>query len=183
MVADAKGQKMSKSKGNVVNPIEFVDKYGADALRMALVYGVAPGSKVPLSEEKVKGMRNFANKVWNVARFANSYQTDIVATETSKEDKWITSELNKTIAKATQSLERYRFGDAAEAVYDFIWHKLADDYIEKIKGKKTNEAKETLLMVVKQSLKLLHPFMPFVTEAIWREMDHSSMLISNEWPS
>ena len=187
MVADAKGVKMSKSKGNVINPIELVDKYGADALRMALVYGVAPGSRIPLSEEKVRGMRNFANKIWNVARFVNSVQGLASSVQTvTDDDKWILDELNKLIKSVTKALEKYRFNQAAEEMYEFVWHKFADMYIEKVKNRK-EEASPTLRHVLITSLKLLHPFMPFVTEAIWGEIKElrkypDQMLITSSWP-
>lgn len=195
MVADAKGVKMSKSKGNVINPIELVDKYGADALRMTLLFGVAPGSAIPLSEDKVRGMRNFSNKVWNVARFVlefvgtNSHAGyRVPGLEFNEDDKWILDELKKLILSITSSLESYRIGNATEELYEFIWHKFADIYLEKVKHRRI-EAGPTLRKVLKTSLILLHPFMPFVTEAVWQEMrTHGSpefdspLLISAKWP-
>jgi len=186
MVADTKGVKMSKSKGNVVNPIDLVNKYGADALRVALVYGVAPGSKIPLSEEKVRGMRNFANKIWNIARFVESANHSSQTANPVEDDNWIMDELNKLIKSVTVSLEKYRFNDAAESMYEFVWHKFADVYIEKVKGRKEG-ASPTLRHVLITCLKLLHPFMPFVTEAIWWEIKDlrkypDEMLITTAWP-
>lgn len=188
MVADSKGVKMSKSKGNVINPLDLVEKYGADALRMSLIYGIPAGSKVILADEKVRGMRNFANKIWNIARFVFLIQTPSEKQITSKhqDDKWILKELKDTTQKTTSSLERYELNDAAEEVYDFIWHKFADIYIEKSKERR-NETQPILIFVLQESLKLLHPFMPFVTEAIWGEIKSlrekpDELLITSSWP-
>jgi valyl-tRNA synthetase len=183
MVVDAKGQKMSKSKGNVINPSILIDKYGADALRMALVYGIAPGSRVPLAEDKVRAMRNFANKVWNISRFVSSIdEIEVAENKPNADDKWIQDELAKTIKIVTDGLTKYRFNQAAEEIYDFIWHRLADVYIEKVKERRA-EALPTLKHVLRDSLKLLHPFMPFVTEAIWQELKlDEDMLAISKWP-
>lgn len=196
MVADKHGVKMSKSRGNVINPIEMVDKYGADALRMSLVYGIPAGGKVILSDDKVRGMRNFANKLWNIARFVTMESSTgkkhkpIHKDPTSLKlrgasDKWIIEELDKTIQTVTDSLEKYRFNDASEVVYEFVWHKFADVYIEKTKDRR-KDAQPTLEFVLQESLKLLHPFMPFVTEAIWQENKKrfdSPFLATASWPS
>lgn len=192
MVADAKGVKMSKSKGNVVNPIELVDKYGADALRMTLLYGVAPGSKIPLAEEKVKGMRNFANKIWNMGRFikmmCDEYNDEIPpyspTAPLSSEDKEIISQLHEVIKKVTASMGKYRFSDAAEALYEFMWHTLADVYIEQVKSRKNDPlALSTVRHVYTTCITLLHPFMPFVTEAVWQKLSPSpSLLATASWP-
>lgn len=187
MVVDEKGVKMSKSKGNVINPIDLVDKYGADALRMSLVYGIPSGSKVILSDDKVRGMRNFANKIWNVARFVTFNNEDLnksPAKPSHKDDKWILKELDNTTSKMNKALDEYKLNEASEEIYEFIWHKFADVYIEKTKTRR-NDAQSTLELVLQQSLKLLHPFMPFVTEAIWKEnttLFDSSLLITSNWP-
>ncbi len=183
MVVDAKGQKMSKSKGNVVNPSELIEKYGADALRMSLVYGIAPGSRVPLAEEKVRAMRNFANKVWNIARFAAEGEKEQVDEKQTinDDDQWILEELRKTTEIVNEGLSTFRFNQSAEEIYEFIWHKLADVYLEKIKTRK-NESLPTLIQVLKTSLKLLHPFMPFVTEAAYAEIGEG-LLINEDWPN
>jgi valyl-tRNA synthetase len=191
MVADAKGVKMSKSKGNVINPIELIDKYGADALRFSLLYGAPAGSKVILSEQKVKGMRNFSNKIWNIARFVSTSKSPHLSAneQINKDDEWILSELDKTIKVVTKSLDTYKLNEAAEEIYDFVWHKFADIYIEKTKerdGEKfgvRESAIPVLHEVLNKSLKLLHPFMPFVTEAIWQEMGDKDLLIVSEWPT
>ncbi len=188
MVADKNGLKMSKSKGNVVDPMELVEKYGADALRMSLMFGVASGSKIIFSEDKVRGMRNFANKVWNIARFVAQdrkiQDTNNKIQINNDDDRWILEELEKTTKTVTRALERYRFNTASEYLYEFIWHKFADVYIEKIKSRKA-DAQPTLELVLEQSLKLLHPFMPFVTEAIWEEIGmtkQQGLLIRSAWP-
>ena len=196
MVADKKGVKMSKSKGNVINPIELVEKYGADALRMSLIYGTSAGSKVILSEEKVRGMRNFANKVWNLGRyvqsvFANSDAiTFILPKGLRPEDKKILDELNSLIKTVTHSLEKYRFNFALEAIYEFTWHTLADRYVEETKIRSQNKDKVclyTLRNTFLTILKLLHPFAPFVTETIWQELMvlrkyPDQLLLTSSWP-
>lgn len=185
MVADKFGKKMSKSKGNVVNPIEMIDTYGADALRMSLVYGIPAGGKVILSDDKVRGMRNFANKVWNIARFIQMETARDESKEKHKDDVWIEKELEKTIKTVTVSLEKFRFNEASETIYEFIWHTFADIYIEKTKDRR-KQAQKTLEYVFEESLKLLHPFMPFITEAIWEKMYFSktkTRLIKTSWPT
>ena len=192
-VADKEGKKMSKSKGNVINPLELVDKYGADALRFSLIYGTPAGSKVILSDEKVKGMRNFSNKVWNMGRFLKMLIEEQGETlipefsaslETSETDKKMVSRLAEIIQIVTQALENFKLSLAAETLYDFIWHEIADVYIEEVKQR---QDKKTGLAVLKhiylQSLKLLHPFMPFVTEAVWSELGQKDQLIASHWPT
>ncbi len=172
-VVDAKGQKMSKSKGNVVNPIDLVDRYGADAFRASLIFGTSPGGNVPLTEAKVIGMRNFTNKIWNIGRFiymnknvegANKNQNPKTIKELEKEFK----EVKKKYIKA---MEGYHFSQALGFVYEFIWHRFADYYIEQLKDGIINgniEAREKLEEIYLENLKMLHPFTPFVTEAVWR---------------
>src|SRR5262249_43829224 len=136
MVTDEKGAKMSKSKGNVVNPIDLVQKYGADALRIALVAGSAPGNPIALSENKVKGYRNFANKLWNIARYIEGLGEKVKGKEKTPllaEDKEILTELHTLIETTTRNLDNYRFSDAALGLYEFIWNRLASDYLEKTK--------------------------------------------------
>ncbi|MBU2592324.1 MAG: valine--tRNA ligase [Patescibacteria group bacterium] len=179
-VVDEKGQKMSKSKGNVVNPTEIYQKYGADALRMALIYGVAPASNIALSEKKIEAMRNFCNKIWNAARFifinleipnpksqiSNKFQNSKF--KIRKEDREILKLLRKTINSVNKNLDEYRFGQALEEIYQFFWHYFCDLYIEATKNRK-EEALPVLLEVLITSLKLLHPFAPFVTESIYQQ--------------
>jgi len=189
LVRDKYGVKISKSKGNVIDPIEMVDKYGADALRMASIWGCLVENDNSLSEDNIRGQRNFANKVWNIARFVlSNKQSEGVKKQESKnkDDKWILKELKETIMKVTKALDNYRLNEAAEEIYDFIWHKFADVYIEKIKNRR-EETQPVLLDVLDYSLRLLHPFMPFVTEAIYSEMKDikkypKRMLISSQWP-
>ena len=177
-VVDAKGQKMSKSHGNVLDPIELVDKYGADALRFTLVFGAAPGSDIAVSEDKIRGMRNFANKIWNAARFVMSFESD---TKGSKD-----TDVNKKIAHITKQvtlyIEKYRFNDAAELLYESFWHWFCDQVIEQAKvGEISTTALQEGLVTY---LKLLHPFMPFVTEEIWSKMPggNTTPLIVSPWP-
>ncbi len=176
MVADAKGVKMSKSKGNVINPIDLIDKYGADALRISLMYGTPAGSKVILSDDKVRSMRNFANKVWNAARFLESFSGEGPVNEAF--EIWYSKDIPESI---TKDLENFRLDKAAEKIYEAIWHEFCDIRIEEAKkgGINSTQLKEAFLVL----LKLLHPFMPFVTEAIWQEMGNKDLLITSSWPT
>jgi valyl-tRNA synthetase len=192
MVTDAKGAKMSKSKGNVVNPLDIVAKYGADALRIALVAGAAPGNPIALSEAKVKGYRNFGNKIWNIGRFIQLQEQDLGAAKTSgldglaltADDRSILKGMSDLIGQTTAHLDKMRFSDAALGLYDFIWNTFANTYLENNKGRSD---KAVYLAVVKSvylnSLRLLHPFMPFVTEAVWQKLQpEGGLLISGPWP-
>ena len=192
LVRDEKGQKMSKSKGNVIDPLPIIEKFGTDALRMSLIVGNTPGTDLSLSEEKIKGYRNFANKIWNASRFVlleKCNQKDYSPQKvTQKDDKLILSELEKIIKKTTILLEKYRFDLAAEKLYHFFWHTFCDKYIETTK-KRRAQAQPTLLFILSTSLKLLHPFMPFVTESVWqiarKENENffkSKALIIAPWP-
>jgi valyl-tRNA synthetase len=196
VLRDEKGQKMSKSKGNGVNPNEAVEKYGADAVRMALVTGRDNGNDLLISkqqmEERIKGYRNFSNKLWNIGRFVEGIDIEKENVEKlNEDDKWILSELDKLIVSTSDNFDRYRLGQAAEEIYNFVWHKFADIYIEKVKNRK-NEASPTLRRTLRDCLKLLHPFMPFVTEALWQELKSfkcldqgttEKTLIMAKWPS
>lgn len=182
LVRDKNGVKISKSKGNVIDPIEMVNKYGSDALRIASIWGALVENDSSLSEENINGQRKFANKVWNIARFILSNQSDDQKSKArNADDEWIIEELKLTTKKVTKALDKYRLNEAAEGIYDFLWHKLADIYIEKAKHRR-NAAQPTLIKVLDSSLRLLHPFMPFVTEQIWQEMGKKDLLISTEWP-
>jgi valyl-tRNA synthetase len=183
LIRDDKGEKISKSKGNVINPLEMVEKYGADALRMGLIWGALVENDVSLSEENIKGQRNFANKIWNVARFI-SMEEKGKRVKRNDDDNEIVGEMRKSARRVTRLLEKYRLNEAAEEVYDFIWNKFANDYLEKTKDRR-KDAQWTLEYVLQESLKLLHPFMPFVTEAVWQELNErfdSSNLITASWP-
>ncbi|MEK7160605.1 MAG: valine--tRNA ligase, partial [Patescibacteria group bacterium] len=169
MVRDAKGQKMSKSKGNVIDPMDMVEKYGADALRFSLVYGMAAGTDLSMSEDKIRGMRNFCNKLWNIARFVETNreiknQKSKIKNTLNTEDKDILDKTQTLVNSVTKDLENYRFGQAAEKLYDFIWHELADKEIENCKVKP--ERLSTLCSVYLACLQLLSPFMPFITSEI-----------------
>lgn len=185
MVTDAKGAKMSKSKGNVINPIDLVDKYGADALRIALIAGAAPGNPVSLSEPKVKGYRNFANKVWNMGRFLSS-KFDVSEINWMKNidlSSPLWQERNVLINQVTNDLEKLRFSEAALALYEFMWNRLANEEIEKTKNGASTSQLATLLQIYLDSLILLHPFMPFVTEAVWQELQpNTGVLALSTWP-
>jgi valyl-tRNA synthetase len=196
LVRDAKGQKMSKSKGNVVNPLEMVDKYGADALRASLLFGIGQGADVPFSEDKVRAMRNFVTKIWNIGRFIsesiNKINTDLPFYEAgidqkNPNDKEILTKLERLIQNTSESLENYDFSRGLGLIYDFLWHELADIYIEKIKSRIENKEQTPLIIarhVFLNCLALLHPFMPFVTESLWTQFKHedNQMLIISNWP-
>jgi len=186
LIRDKEGQKISKSKGNVIDPIEMCQKYGADALRMGIIWGTLVENDVSLSEENIKGQRNFANKIWNVARYVLS---EPAGQKTKKkdqkdEDRLIIKELSQTSQAVTKLIDKYRLNEAAGEIYDFIWHKFADNYLESTKTRRP-EAQKTLEYVLQESLKLLHPFMPFVTEVIWqtgKDRFDSPTLITASWP-
>jgi valyl-tRNA synthetase len=182
LVRDEKGQKFSKTKGIGFDPVAMIEKYGADALRMALVIGNPPGNDLKIEENKVLAYRNFANKIWNASRYVLSYEEKIKKNQPNQDDQWILKELEKTTKKVTQLINRYRFDLAAETVYHFFWHTYCDQYLEMSK-KRRDEAQPTLLQVLKISLKLLHPFMPFITESIYQRLpDHGQALIIERWP-
>ena len=184
LVRDSQGRKMSKSLGNGIDPLEVIDKYGADALRFTLITGNAPGNDMRFYWEKVEASRNFANKIWNAARFAMNYLSidKIELPEKLEiEDKWILNELNATVKSVCENLDKFELGIAAQNLYDFIYDKLCDWYIELVKPRlfETNEDKETnlsaqnvLCFVLEKTLALLHPFMPFITEEIWQSLPH-----------
>ena len=175
LVRDKEGQKISKSKGNVIDPIVMTDKYGADALRMALVWGANVDNDISLSEDNVKGMRNLANKIWNAGRFVESAKLNALPSAHK-----IENELKKIIKEVTEHLEKFRLNQAAELIYDKFWHWYCDEVIEMAKSGKISQ--EDLKQGLKVFLKLLHPFMPFVTEAIWRELGLPGQLILQSWP-
>ena len=196
LVRDAQGRKMSKSLGNGIDPLEIIEKYGADALRYALATGNSPGNDMRFSDEKIEAARNFANKLWNASRFVRMNLTidEIKLPEADKlasEDKWILNEFNKLTASVTESLDKYEVGIALSEIYDFTWDVFCDWYIELCKARlndKDNEgnavAQNVLAFVLTGILKLLHPFMPFITEEIYQALPHTdeSIMIS-EYPS
>jgi valyl-tRNA synthetase len=199
LVRDEKGQKMSKSKGNVIDPLELIDGYGADALRFTLAAMAAQGRDIKLSASRVEGYRNFATKLWNAARFAEINGCVPVKSfdpASAKEtiNRWITGESERAVAQVTEGLEAYRFNDAAGAIYSFIWHVFCDWYLELTKpilgGSNEAAAAETRAMtafVLDRALKLLHPFMPFVTEELWAKLaaegeGRETLLVLAPWP-
>jgi valyl-tRNA synthetase len=183
LVRDAEGQKMSKSKGNVIDPLHVMEQFGTDALRFTLASMASPGRDIKLAEERIEGYRNFANKIWNATRFSlmnlDGPRTATVPTERAFPDRWILSRLNQTIRSVTSELEAYRFDRAASALYQFIWHEYCDWYLELIKPTLQNTAspegpgtRQTLVETLETTMRLLHPFMPFLTEEIWHTLPH-----------
>ena len=193
------GKKMSKSLGNVIDPLDYIDEYGADALRMGLISGTANGRDFAFPRDKVIAYRNFANKLWNMARFMiimmeNNPEKDFYFDETlnislNDFDKEMLEKMKTLISSVTASLERYRFADAAEMVYQFMWHEIADKYIEYVKdleGDQKTVSLSVLRYIFVKGLILLHPLMPFVTEAIWKNIPkfdgEPDLLIQQKWP-
>ena len=187
LVRDAKGRKMSKSLGNGIDPLEVIDKYGADALRFALATGNAPGNDMRFSDEKIEAARNFANKLWNAARFVlMNLDIDEVklpdAADLALEDKWILDKLNDLAANVCQNLDHYEVGVSLANIYDFVWDMFCDWYIELCKPRLAADktAQNVIAYVLSETLKLLHPFMPFITEEIYQKLprDAESIMIS-----
>jgi len=197
LVRDAHGQKMSKSKGNVIDPLVMMDRFGTDAFRFTLAAFAAQGRDILLSEDRIEGYRNFANKIWNAARFIFQSSPDFkeiprVDGVTHRYNRWILHELNETVKAVTEAIDQYRFNEAAGGLYQFFWHRFCDWYLELIKpilyGKRQPEALEetqnTLYFVLDQSMRLLHPFMPFITEEIWQRIPHEGIsIVKAEFPS
>ncbi|MCR5055150.1 MAG: valine--tRNA ligase [Lachnospiraceae bacterium] len=197
LVRDSQGRKMSKSLGNGIDPLEVIDKYGADALRLTLVTGNAPGNDMRFYWERVEASRNFANKVWNASRFIMMHLSEAdlkkpAENELSTEDKWIISRINTVAKDVTENMDRFELGIAVQKVYDFIWDEFCDWYIEIVKPRmykkeedkvSANAALYTLRSVLSDALKLLHPFMPFITEEIYTTLcpEEESIMISS-WP-
>jgi valyl-tRNA synthetase len=202
LVLDEKGRKMSKSKGNVINPLDLTEKYGTDAFRMAMVVGNTAGTSLALSENKIKAYKHFANKLWNIARFVTENTEDAPTTKPnlSNKDETLLAEYNTLITDVTKDMEEYRFYLAGEKLYAYIWHTFADAILEDSKtilgstfgatpkqGTGTVDEKRSrqwlLRHILKESLKLLHPFMPFITEELWSTLNYGdNMLIIERWP-
>ena len=193
LVLDAKGRKMSKSKGNVINPLDLIDKYGTDALRMGLVIGNTPGTSLTLAEDKIKGQKHFANKLWNIARFVlmSLPENPDLETKLTQNDQEKLDELRVLVKNVTEDMDQFRFYLAAEKIYHYVWHIFADKIIEESKikladgsGAVKKSTQKMLLEVLITSLKLLHPFMPFVTEEIYSKLPVSkkNLLMVEEWP-
>ena len=190
LVRDALGRKMSKSLGNGVDPLDVIAQYGADALRFSLCTGNSPGNDMRYSDEKVQASRNFANKLWNAARFVlmnlgENEPAPHVPEGLAAEDKWILSRFNAAVRDVTENLEKFELGLAAGKLYDFIWDEFCDWYIELAKASLPAEkTRAVLVYVLTNTLKLLHPFMPFITEEIWQALPHEgeSIMVS-DWPA
>ena len=194
LVRDSQGRKMSKSLGNGIDPLEVIDKYGADALRLTLVTGNAPGNDMRFYWERVESSRNFANKVWNASRFImmnldKAEVRDVDVTELTDADKWILSKVNTLAKDVTDNMENYDLGVAVQKIYDFIWEEFSDWYIEMVKPRLWNDddttkaaALYTLKTVLINSLKLLHPYMPFITEEIFCNLSDEESIMISKWP-
>ncbi|QPJ63903.1 MAG: valine--tRNA ligase [Candidatus Nitrohelix vancouverensis] len=187
LVRDAEGQKMSKTKGNVIDPLAIMSEYGTDALRFTLAAFAAQGRDVKLAEDRIEGYRNFCNKIWNASRFIfmnledySGTTRDLKSATLATEDRWILSRLNAASKEINQALDNFKFNEAAMALYKFIWHEFCDWYIELSKprlfktGDEKKSAQEILLHVLESSLRLMHPFMPFISEEIWQKLPGSS---------
>ena len=195
LVRDAEGQKMSKSKGNVMDPLSVMEKYGTDALRFTLAAMASPGRDIKLAEERIEGYRNFANKIWNAARFIlmnlDGPREAAPPKDRSFADRWILSRLNRTIRDVNASLEAYRFDQASSQIYHFIWHEYCDWYLELVKpafqSKDSADAKrtrQTLVESFETLQRLLHPVMPFITEEIWQTLPHEGdSLVIQRYPA
>ena len=196
LVRDSQGRKMSKSLGNGIDPLEIIDQYGADALRLTLVTGNAPGNDMRFYYERVEASRNFANKVWNASRFIlmNLERADVPAAMEEKEltdaDRWILSKANRLALEVTENMDKYELGIAVSKIYDFIWEEFCDWYIEMVKPRLYSETDSTkaaalwtLQTVLIQALKLLHPFMPFITEEIFCTLQsEEETIMTADWP-
>lgn len=196
LVRDSQGRKMSKSLGNGIDPLEIIEQYGADALRFTLVTGNTPGNDMRFYTERVEANRNFANKLWNATRFVlmnldeEIKEPSIEGINLEDEDKWILGRLNKLKKEVKSNLDKYELGLAAQKVYEFIWEDYCDWYIEMVKSRLYGDnkglkesAQNVLVVVLKDTLKLLHPFMPFITEEIWQHLPGiNKALILEDWP-
>ena len=194
LVRDAQGRKMSKSLGNGIDPLEVIDQYGADALRFTLATGNSPGNDMRYSNERVEASRNFANKLWNASRFilmnlTGEESAPCLPEHLCLEDKWILSKFNTLAKEVTENLEKFELGIAIQKLYDFIWDILCDWYIEIAKirlqaqGETADNVRKVIIYVMSNTLKLLHPFMPFITEEIWQTLPHEGeTIMTSAWP-
>jgi valyl-tRNA synthetase len=194
LVRDKHGKKMSKSKGNVIDPLEFMDKYGADALRFALARGANPGTDQALADEWIAGARNFATKVWNATRFAMMNGATIegelpARSELNHIDRWILDLLDSTITEIDSLYENFEFAKASDALYHFAWDEVCDWYLELVKdsfakgGAEAGKSKRVLGHVLDQLLRLMHPSMPFISEALWTSLTNGESLVISKWPT
>jgi valyl-tRNA synthetase len=194
LVRDSKGKKMSKSLGNAVDPIEMIQKYGADAVRMSMLIGIGPGSDVNFSEDKVRAYKKFANKIWNATRFVLEQTSDSdieKPTQLSAQDQTYLDEFNTLVAEITKEIEEYKLYLVSEKLYHYTWHTFADIIIEDCKKRiaepvseeDKKSAQHILRFLLINQLKVLHPFMPFITEEIWQTIHKdNTMLIVSQWP-
>jgi valyl-tRNA synthetase len=190
ILRDKNGKKFSKSSGNNIDPAETIEKYGADALRMSLISGTSSGNDSNYDENKVKGYKNFANKVWNITRFILENTKDHPASDPDVSNSLI-EEFKKIVEDITSDMNNYRFHLAAEKIYQYIWHRFADEILEESKkiikegGDEAKNRKNALLAIWTNCLKILHPFMPFVTEEIWSmlPLKNKKLLIVEKWPN
>jgi len=191
-VRDETGTKMSKSLGNIIDPLQIIDRYGADALRFSIISITAVGQDLFLSEDKFEMGRNFANKLWNVSRFLlmnlkSNVESDLCSffekEDLSLADRWILSSLYRTMELVVEALDSYKFNEAARLLYEFIWHRYCDWYVE-IAKLSIDEQKTQLILykVLEKSLRMLHPFMPFVTEEIWQKLEPDKPIMASSWP-
>ncbi|PKL72757.1 valine--tRNA ligase [Candidatus Kuenenbacteria bacterium HGW-Kuenenbacteria-1] len=193
MILDKNGKKMSKSKGNGIDPIDMIEKFGADAVRLSMLIGNTPGNDARLSEEKIEGFRNFINKLWNISRFIISQKSIKLKVEKleikiEKEcltlaDVWILNKFNNLIKKVDDDLNNYNFSQAGEKLKEFTWNDFADWYLEISKFEKNEEKNEILFYILENLLKLWHPFIPFITEVIWQELSERKFLMIEKWPT
>ena len=198
LVRDANKQKMSKSKGNVIDPLVISETYGTDALRIALIFSTAAGNDIPMSEDKVRGMKFFANKLWNIGRFIEMKRVDSGSVAIEKmssifdikreakheNDRIMVEKAERLIADVTEHIDQFRLHEAAQLLYQFIWHEFADIYIEDVKNRLDNHSYSVLYNLFILQLKLLHPFMPFITEEIYQKLPHSGeSLMIEKWPT
>lgn len=192
LIRDAGKQKMSKSKGNIIDPLDMIEKYGTDALRFALIFNTAPGTDIALAEDKIKGMKHFANKLWNISRFIlmkleDALPVDQKPTGNTQADKTVLAKLAELEMEITKAIDSFYIHEAAQSLYQFIWHEFADVYIEASKPqleepKLNKDTQAILFYCLTTSLKLLHPFMPFITEDIWGKLNKKNLLIVENWP-
>ncbi|MBI2610817.1 valine--tRNA ligase [Candidatus Kaiserbacteria bacterium] len=199
LVRDEKGRKMSKSLGNIIDPLVMIQKYGADAARLSLIIGASPGNDVKLSEPRVAGYKNFANKIWNITRFVlENFDVNALSAKLNKNDEVLLEEAKNIAREVTKNIEEFRLDLAANSIYHFVWDRFAAEIIEESKpifkaddgspsspsGQAAASRRYTLYSILYASLKLLHPFMPFVTEAIWRELPQkeAELLMVARWP-
>jgi valyl-tRNA synthetase len=199
LIKDIEGKKMSKSRGNVIDPLLMIEQYGADALRMTLASLTIQANYIRLSQDKIEAFRNFTNKIWNVARFTLTHLKDfnpLVIQEEGLEftlfDQWILGHLNNCIREVTENLNKFKFSDSAMAIYEFTWNYFCDWYVELVKETlyqeensiKRKSTQYVLWFVLDNILRLLHPFMPFITEEIWQKIPHNQVSVSiANWPS